>query len=119
MSLMQITTLAKAMQVSPRFINILVKSNQLPAPVRPRWLNEQNVARALSWFRCGKGHAVITRTFPRDWLTVADAAPMLGVSIGALYSWVRDNDPSGIPYYRFSARCIRFRVGELSRWMRK
>lgn len=45
-----------------------------------------------------------------------EAAEILGIPIGTLYSWVCRNQ---IPHHRYSTRLVRFSKVELEDWMEK
>jgi|GEM_PF-2323741 len=54
----------------------------------------------------------------KRYVTVKEAAPILGVEVGTLYQWVSRSpgtiDP--IPFVKFSSRCLRFPLDELIAW---
>ena len=50
----------------------------------------------------------------REMLNYGEAADLVGVPVGTLYSWVFTR---AIPHFRLGARLVRFRRSELQRWL--
>lgn len=51
---------------------------------------------------------------PRLLLTVREVSTLTGLTVGTLYHLVSQQR---IPVVRLSARCIRFRISDLERWI--
>ena len=113
-----VATIAKRLQCCQRTITrAMQEGDLLPCSTRPLLFAETDVADFVNDH--AKGMSARLPDIPEDLFTVTQVAEALGVKPNTVRKWIRHCDENDIPHFRMSATWIRFRMSDVSNWIKQ